>query len=84
MESIPASIDASAITLHITKDVAEPPGKLKRQGSITGYHQHQFVAKVQQMQQVAENIKSKGFIPPELVNNEVSWFYGYRSTISHT
>jgi glutamate dehydrogenase len=73
----PVIDDAPAITLHITKEADGHPGTLKRQGSITGYHQHQFVQKVQQMQKVAENIQSKGFIPPELVNNEVSWFYGY-------
>lgn len=41
----------------------------------SGYKSKVFKEKEQQMLQVAQNLKDKGFIPAELVDNEVSWFY---------
>jgi glutamate dehydrogenase len=40
-----------------------------------GYVAHVFNGKEEQMANVVTYIKSKGFIPSELVDNEVSWFY---------
>lgn len=41
----------------------------------TGYATNKFEGKIEQMVQVSEYIKAKGLIPPELVQNEVAWFY---------
>ena len=41
-----------------------------------GYTENKFDGKPQQMQQVCETIKAKRFIPEELVDIEVTWFYG--------
>ena len=34
-----------------------------------------FLRKTEQMKQVADYISSKGFLPTELIENEVAWFY---------
>ncbi|OZJ03908.1 hypothetical protein BZG36_03289 [Bifiguratus adelaidae] len=49
------------------------PGTNPKDG---GYTTNVFKEKQQQMIQVAQNLESKGFIPKELIKNEVSWFYG--------
>ncbi|KAJ3101712.1 NAD-dependent glutamate dehydrogenase [Phlyctochytrium planicorne] len=41
-----------------------------------GYTDNVFAGKAEQMEKVSAYIDEKGFIPKELVNNEVSWFYG--------
>ncbi|KXS12524.1 NAD-dependent glutamate dehydrogenase [Gonapodya prolifera JEL478] len=52
-------------------------GGLTRKGSMsTGYHAHRFSDKNAQMERVAALLKEKGFIPQELVDPEVQWFYG--------
>lgn len=46
-----------------------------RKMSIDGYSSNIFDGKPEQMQQVADFISSKGFLPLELIENEVNWFY---------
>jgi glutamate dehydrogenase len=41
-----------------------------------GYSSNVFHGKNEQMIQVSSYVAEKGFIPKELVENEVSWFYG--------
>jgi glutamate dehydrogenase len=41
-----------------------------------GYETNVFAGKNEQMVQVADYLSSSGFLPKELVQNEVSWFYG--------
>lgn len=41
-----------------------------------GYNVNVFKGKQEQTVKVVEFLESKGFIPKELVQNEVSWFYG--------
>jgi glutamate dehydrogenase len=41
-----------------------------------GYVNNVFHGKNDQMKQVCNYVTEKGFIPKELVENEVSWFYG--------
>ena len=42
-----------------------------------GYQETVFKDKSKQMQQVGQLIKEKGYLPAELVDSEVSWFYGH-------
>lgn len=46
-----------------------------RKMSIDGYSSNIFEGKPEQMKQVADYISSKGFLPTELIENEVAWFY---------
>lgn len=46
-----------------------------RKMSIDGYSSNVFDGKPVQMNQVADFISSKGFLPKELIENEVAWFY---------
>jgi hypothetical protein len=46
-----------------------------RKMSIDGYSSNIFEGKPEQMKQVASFISSKGFLPTELIENEVEWFY---------
>lgn len=46
-----------------------------RKMSIDGYSSNIFEGKPEQMTQVAGFISSKGFLPNELIENEVAWFY---------
>jgi glutamate dehydrogenase len=46
------------------------------QVSSQDYNSLVFDGKNAQQAEVAEIIKSKGFVPEALVENEVSWFYG--------
>lgn len=41
-----------------------------------GYLPHRFADKSAQMAKAAAILKEKGFIPQELVDVEVQWFYG--------
>ncbi|TPX63849.1 glutamate dehydrogenase [Spizellomyces sp. 'palustris'] len=41
-----------------------------------GYASNHFAGKQEQLQKVCAYVEQKGFIPKELVLNEVSWFYG--------
>ena len=41
-----------------------------------GYSSNVFAGKKDQMVQVSKYVAEKGFVPKELVDNEVSWFYG--------
>lgn len=41
-----------------------------------GYNANVFAGKNDQMVQVGEYLNNSGFLPKELVQNEVSWFYG--------
>lgn len=40
-----------------------------------GYNANIFTGKEEQMVQVAQHLKNCGFLPKELVENEVNWFY---------
>ncbi|KAK4516891.1 Chitin synthase [Mucor velutinosus] len=42
----------------------------------SGYDANVFAGKKEQMVQVGKYLESSGFLPKELVQNEVSWFYG--------
>lgn len=53
---------------HLSKD---------RRASIDGYSSNIFEGKPEQMKQVAEFIVAKGFLPKDLVETEVVWFYKY-------
>ena len=46
-----------------------------RKMSLDGYSSNIFEGKPEQMKQVADFISSKGFLPIELIENEVAWFY---------
>lgn len=46
-----------------------------RKMSIDGYSSNIFDGKPEQMNQVADFISSKGFLPKDLIENEVAWFY---------
>lgn len=46
-----------------------------RKMSIDGYSSNIFDGKPEQMKQVADFILSKGFLPKDLIENEVAWFY---------
>jgi glutamate dehydrogenase len=41
----------------------------------SGYAANVFAEKESQMLQVADNLEKLGFLPKELVKNEVEWFY---------
>lgn len=41
----------------------------------SGYATNVFAEKNEQMVQVCENLENLGFLPKELVKNEVTWFY---------
>lgn len=42
----------------------------------SGYIENAFPGKEDQMVQVTEYLSVKAFIPADLAQNEVSWFYG--------
>jgi hypothetical protein len=43
----------------------------------SGYIENAFPGKEDQMVKVTEYLSEKAFIPADLAQNEVSWFYGY-------
>ncbi|KAJ3271311.1 NAD-dependent glutamate dehydrogenase [Terramyces sp. JEL0728] len=49
---------------------------MKLTSESVGYTRNVFAAKKDQMGQVSTYVAEKGFIPKELVDNEVTWFYG--------
>ncbi|CAG8595145.1 6822_t:CDS:2, partial [Acaulospora colombiana] len=51
-----------------------PPNSMLRNS--VGYSENIFDGKADQMLKVCEYLEEKGFIPKELVKNEVKWFYG--------
>ncbi|KAJ3158757.1 NAD-dependent glutamate dehydrogenase [Irineochytrium annulatum] len=52
------------------------PGAVKVGRAVDGYTDNVFAGKSEQMEKVSLHIEEKGFIPKDLVPNEVSWFYG--------
>ncbi|EJU02932.1 NAD-dependent glutamate dehydrogenase [Dacryopinax primogenitus] len=50
---------------------------INRIKNLPGYKNYQFAGKSAQQEEVEDNVASKGFIPAELVNNEVVWFYNH-------
>lgn len=40
-----------------------------------GYSENEFEGKLEQMEQVVKYITEKGFLPDNLIENEVTWFY---------
>ena len=65
----------------MTGILAPPDKKLSSARSHTiadsGYDANVFAGKKEQMVQVGDYLDKSGFLPKELVQNEVSWFYGY-------
>lgn len=51
------------------------PKQAKTSDSL-GYSTTVFAGKQQQLLQVCDFVKQKGFIPADLIQNEVAWFYG--------
>lgn len=49
--------------------------KKDRKMSIDGYSSNIFEGKPAQMTQVAQFIAEKGFLPQDLIEAEVAWFY---------
>ena len=43
----------------------------------SGYINNSFPGKKDQLHQVCDFVTAKGFIPADLVQHEVNWFYGY-------
>ena len=43
---------------------------------LEGYAQNTFGGKPEQMVQVRDYIAQKGFLPQDLIEPEVQWFYG--------
>lgn len=43
--------------------------------SLDGYHRNIYEDKLVQMENVIEIIKNQGFLPVDLIPQEVSWFY---------
>jgi hypothetical protein len=56
--------------------VQEGQGIPVRRRDSSGYTVNVFEGKQEQMLKVCEHIQETGFIPKELVQNEVTWFYG--------
>lgn len=54
---------------------ATPDTAVYRVKNVPGYTTPAFAGKKAQLAKVVENVASKGFIPKELVKNEVEWFY---------
>jgi glutamate dehydrogenase len=50
--------------------------KMKFTADSPGYKGHVYPEKITQMAQVTKFVEEQGFIPKELIENEVSWFYG--------
>lgn len=50
---------------------------LKISKEAIGYSTSVFPGKQDQMVKVCQYVAEKGFVPKELVDNEVSWFYGF-------
>lgn len=44
--------------------------------NVSGYTANVFPGKQEQMVSVCEYLSGVGFLPKDLVQNEVSWFYG--------
>ncbi|KAG5456178.1 MAG: hypothetical protein BJ554DRAFT_4147 [Olpidium bornovanus] len=65
-----------SVTSHNTLVVPGHAPQYKRHDPLhSGYSPNVFPAKQQQMADVCANIEEKGFIPKELIVNEVTWFY---------
>ncbi len=46
-----------------------------------GYSENMFEGKAEQMEDVVKFITAKGFLPENIVENEVTWFYKYFNII---
>lgn len=55
---------------------AHPHAYVPVQPDSSGYLNNSFPGKKDQLLKVCEYVSGKGFIPVELVNHEVNWFYG--------
>lgn len=44
--------------------------------NVSGYNANVFPGKEEQMVSVCDYLSGVGFLPKDLVQNEVSWFYG--------
>ncbi|KAL1602264.1 NAD-dependent glutamate dehydrogenase [Nothophoma quercina] len=62
--------------LSVPGSGSSTPKVLPQEGtSGSGYVAPTFEGKAQQMEAVMDGVEDKGFIPPELVESEVKWFY---------
>ena len=59
--------------LSVPGGIAPRPHVLQETGS--GYVAPKFEGKAKQMEEVMDSVEDKGFIPADLVENEVKWFY---------
>lgn len=55
--------------------VGHQPSDSLKAAHLSGYAENEFSGKREQMLQVVEEIRGKGFIPVDLVETEVAWFY---------
>ncbi|KAI0279618.1 NADH-dependent glutamate dehydrogenase [Russula aff. rugulosa BPL654] len=69
---VPANGPYSGSASHTGSDVS-----LHRIKNLPGYTTPVFKGKEEQRAKVQENVAAKGFIPRELVVNEVQWFYAH-------
>jgi glutamate dehydrogenase len=58
---------------EVTVEAVEPAPAVEEETS--GYARNEFPGKEEQMVHVCSHIRQTGFIPSELIENEVSWFY---------
>eukprot|EP00158_Paraphelidium_tribonemae_P006708 Partr_v1_DN27944_c0_g1_i1_m11130 putative glutamate dehydrogenase len=69
------SLPLSSTALKAAADSPPATHRIPSQ-EMAGYAETVFEGKNEQMLQVSSLIKEKGFIAPELIHNEVAWFYG--------
>lgn len=62
------------------KSGTDHESQIRGRSNSIGYAANMFSGKSAQMQQVCEKLKEKGFIPPQLIENEVIWFYKYANS----
>ncbi|KAH6562916.1 hypothetical protein BASA62_008844, partial [Batrachochytrium salamandrivorans] len=60
----------------VTGSLAVPNNKSFKVADAVGYASTVFAGKQAQMVEVCTYVTDRGFVPKELINNEVSWFYG--------
>ena len=64
---------ATQCTIKETKENDAPTGRGRTLSN--GYADNRFEGKMEQMKQVCQKLKGNGFIPQDLIENEVTWFY---------
>lgn len=69
--SLPLAANSHKITPELSAE------QIRGRSNSIGYAENRFQGKQAQMKLVCEKLKEKGFIPTELIENEVIWFYKY-------